>query len=77
MPQLEREGRWWWEDAAAKECGLHSGNIKNADGTTTERKAERDLWQEGSGVAALSKDDVRAVLCCAACGVSCAVECAC
>jgi 3'-phosphoadenosine 5'-phosphosulfate sulfotransferase (PAPS reductase)/FAD synthetase len=21
--QQEREGRWWWEDAAAKECGLH------------------------------------------------------
>lgn len=25
--QHEREGRWWWEDATAKECGLHSGNI--------------------------------------------------
>lgn len=21
--QHEREGRWWWEDAAKKECGLH------------------------------------------------------
>jgi adenylyl-sulfate reductase (glutathione) len=21
--QHEREGRWWWEDAASKECGLH------------------------------------------------------
>ncbi len=21
--QHEREGRWWWEDAARKECGLH------------------------------------------------------
>ncbi|KAK9084809.1 hypothetical protein Sjap_025220 [Stephania japonica] len=27
--QHEREGRWWWEDAKAKECGLHKGNIKN------------------------------------------------
>ena len=26
--QHEREGRWWWEDAAKKECGLHAGNIK-------------------------------------------------
>lgn len=26
--QHEREGRWWWEDAKAKECGLHKGNIK-------------------------------------------------
>ncbi|MDZ7735532.1 MAG: phosphoadenylyl-sulfate reductase [Gammaproteobacteria bacterium] len=27
--QHEREGRWWWEEATMKECGLHSGNIKN------------------------------------------------
>ena len=26
--QYEREGRWWWENAADKECGLHAGNIK-------------------------------------------------
>jgi len=26
--QHEREGRWWWEDTAAKECGLHAGNLK-------------------------------------------------
>ncbi|XVE87768.1 hypothetical protein DITRI_Ditri19aG0014300 [Diplodiscus trichospermus] len=26
--QHEREGRWWWEDAKAKECGLHKGNLK-------------------------------------------------
>lgn len=24
--QHEREGRWWWEDATMKECGLHVGN---------------------------------------------------
>jgi len=29
--QHEREGRWWWELAEDKECGLHAGN--------TERKA--------------------------------------
>ncbi|HEX4351797.1 MAG TPA: phosphoadenylyl-sulfate reductase [Polyangiales bacterium] len=23
--QHEREGRWWWEEATKKECGLHSG----------------------------------------------------
>jgi phosphoadenosine phosphosulfate reductase len=24
MPgQHEREGRWWWEEATKKECGLH------------------------------------------------------
>jgi len=26
--QHEREGRWWWEDATQKECGLHAGNLK-------------------------------------------------
>uniref|UniRef100_A0A7N1A2N0 adenylyl-sulfate reductase (glutathione) n=2 Tax=Kalanchoe fedtschenkoi TaxID=63787 RepID=A0A7N1A2N0_KALFE len=29
--QHEREGRWWWEDAKAKECGLHKGNIKEGE----------------------------------------------
>lgn len=24
--QHEREGRWWWEEQTAKECGLHSAN---------------------------------------------------
>lgn len=27
--QQEREGRWWWESAAKKECGLHSGNLES------------------------------------------------
>jgi phosphoadenosine phosphosulfate reductase len=26
--QHERAGRWWWEDASKKECGLHGGNLK-------------------------------------------------
>jgi phosphoadenosine phosphosulfate reductase len=25
--QHEREGRWWWETADKKECGLHAGNL--------------------------------------------------
>lgn len=25
--QHEREGRWWWEEADEKECGLHAQNI--------------------------------------------------
>lgn len=29
--QHEREGRWWWEEATAKECGLHSGNVIASD----------------------------------------------
>ncbi len=27
--QHEREGRWWWENADEKECGLHVGNVIN------------------------------------------------
>lgn len=27
--QHEREGRWWWEEATKKECGLHSDNLKS------------------------------------------------
>lgn len=26
--QQEREGRWWWEEAGKKECGLHAGNLR-------------------------------------------------
>jgi phosphoadenosine phosphosulfate reductase len=26
--QHEREGRWWWEEATKKECGLHIGNVE-------------------------------------------------
>ncbi len=25
--QHEREGRWWWEEATHKECGLHAENL--------------------------------------------------
>ncbi len=26
--QHERVGRWWWEEATQKECGLHAANMK-------------------------------------------------
>ena len=28
--QHERAGRWWWEEATMKECGLHAGNLGNS-----------------------------------------------
>lgn len=28
--QHEREGRWWWEASAEKECGLHADNARKA-----------------------------------------------
>jgi len=60
--QPEREGRWWWEDAAAKECGLHSGNIKGGgkegEGAAGQ-PAARDLWAaagaDGAGAGGGSK----------------------
>lgn len=30
--QHEREGRWWWEEATMKECGLHANNVKRKAG---------------------------------------------
>ncbi|MCI5107929.1 MAG: phosphoadenylyl-sulfate reductase [Pseudomonadales bacterium] len=29
--QHEREGRWWWEEATIKECGLHRSNLADPD----------------------------------------------
>jgi phosphoadenosine phosphosulfate reductase len=29
--QHEREGRWWWEEATAKECGLHKPGVIVSD----------------------------------------------
>ncbi len=29
--QHEREGRWWWEESTARECGLHVGNISKKE----------------------------------------------
>lgn len=29
--QHEREGRWWWEEATAKECGLHKPDVIATD----------------------------------------------
>jgi adenylyl-sulfate reductase (glutathione) len=43
----DHQGRWWWEDAKAKECGLHSGNIKE-DGSKTEQAEVTDLWTTGA-----------------------------
>ena len=31
--QHERAGRWWWEDSAKKECGLHAGNLNSRPST--------------------------------------------
>ncbi|KAI3851281.1 hypothetical protein MKX03_002269 [Papaver bracteatum] len=51
--QHEREGRWWWEDAKAKECGLHKGNIKQEEGVSAQSASdsvtkENDLFETES-----------------------------
>jgi adenylyl-sulfate reductase (glutathione) len=44
--QHEREGRWWWEEAGAKECGLHAGNLvaSAADQAAREAAAPASLF---------------------------------
>eukprot|EP00891_Asterochloris_glomerata_P000917 jgi/Astpho2/917/e_gw1.00016.86.1_t len=54
--QHEREGRWWWEDATGKECGLHSGNVV-ASAAQQAKEEATDLWPTGP-VEALSKDQL-------------------
>jgi len=57
--QQEREGRWWWEDAAMKECGLHSANL------TEEQAAAREATDEdiftGGAVTAFSRAQIEAL----------------
>jgi len=62
--QHEREGRWWWEDATNKECGLHSGNIVQsaAEQAGAEAEAVPDLYTTGGVVEALSKVRLTALL---------------
>jgi adenylyl-sulfate reductase (glutathione) len=59
--QHEREGRWWWEDATAKECGLHSGNIMNS---AAEQAAQEqpDLFTGSGNVETLTKEELTALL---------------
>eukprot|EP01025_Chloroclados_australasicus_P051627 TRINITY_DN6021_c0_g1_i1.p1 TRINITY_DN6021_c0_g1~~TRINITY_DN6021_c0_g1_i1.p1 ORF type:complete len:454 (-),score=36.01 TRINITY_DN6021_c0_g1_i1:286-1533(-) len=54
--QHEREGRWWWEEATQKECGLHSGNISSS-GAEGQAGEIQDLWV-GTSVEPVSKDDL-------------------
>uniref|UniRef100_A0A7N0US77 adenylyl-sulfate reductase (glutathione) n=1 Tax=Kalanchoe fedtschenkoi TaxID=63787 RepID=A0A7N0US77_KALFE len=41
--QHEREGRWWWEDAKAKECGLHKGNLKQEETSSSVHTAVKEV----------------------------------
>ncbi|KAJ7946302.1 5-adenylylsulfate reductase chloroplastic-like [Quillaja saponaria] len=50
--QHEREGRWWWEDAKAKECGLHKGNIKEEDASQLNGNGNGDAYANGTAAVA-------------------------
>eukprot|EP00897_Mesotaenium_endlicherianum_P001478 jgi/Mesen1/1358/ME000013S00848 len=69
--QHEREGRWWWEDSTAKECGLHKASggaaaelsqdaegahVSGTDGDASESTL-RDLYQDAN-VAALTRPQI-------------------
>lgn len=57
--QHEREGRWWWEDATAKECGLHSGNIM--DSAAEQAAGEQQDLFTSSAVRSLDKEAMAAL----------------
>ena len=60
--QQEREGRWWWEDATSKECGLHSGNLtEDEKAKQDDREATEEDIFEHSAVHVLSHDDIDAL----------------
>ena len=60
--QQEREGRWWWEDATAKECGLHSGNLTaDEKAKQDDREATEEDIFEHNAVHVLSHDDIDAL----------------
>ncbi|CAK8531107.1 unnamed protein product [Lathyrus sativus] len=50
--QHEREGRWWWEDAKAKECGLHKGNLKQDDAAQNNGNGNGVAHENGSATVA-------------------------
>nr|GMC78675.1 5'-adenylylsulfate reductase 3, chloroplastic-like [Ipomoea batatas] len=65
--QHEREGRWWWEDAKAKECGLHKGNLKDENGNgngaahTNDAVVEADIF-ETQNIVTLSRPGIENML---------------
>lgn len=61
--QHEREGRWWWEDAKAKECGLHKGNLDaltEPSSALGEKVELADLFT-GENVTTLTREDMEAL----------------
>ncbi|KAL2609886.1 hypothetical protein R1flu_028459 [Riccia fluitans] len=62
--QHEREGRWWWEDATQKECGLHKGNLSGLEETETNGSAASDVEDifTGKNVTKLSREEIESAI---------------
>lgn len=61
--QHEREGRWWWEDAKAKECGLHKGNldgVAESSNSLGEKTEVADLFTS-ENVVTFGREDMEAL----------------
>lgn len=61
--QHEREGRWWWEDAKAKECGLHKGNLEGLtepQDALGEKVEVADIFT-GENVTTLARSEIEAL----------------
>jgi len=41
-----RAGRWWWESANSKECGLHVANVQNTSPVNTQTQPQKDHQEE-------------------------------
>lgn len=54
--QHEREGRWWWEEATQKECGLHKGNLSST-GTEAEALQIVENWIQQSDYVVFARSD--------------------
>jgi len=59
--QQEREGRWWWEDAADKECGLHSGNLSGV-GDAAASEDSSTLFLGNPAITELSQREMQQLL---------------
>ena len=58
--QQEREGRWWWENASDKECGLHSGNLSKEEKDKQDKREEdaTDIFTDASAISVETRESM-------------------
>jgi adenylyl-sulfate reductase (glutathione) len=59
--QQEREGRWWWENASDKECGLHSGNLSKEQKEKQDKREEdaKDIFTDTSAIKVETRESMQ------------------